>query len=68
MITGKHQNITANTFKSIRSAINRPLQEIGHLFDKVRDREFKACNNIIDGKRQTNLHSGISRTTKGTKI
>jgi hypothetical protein len=65
MTSGQASEYHSNTFKSIRSAINRHLHDIGRQFDIVRDREFKTCNNILDGKlKKKNLQEGLSRPTK----
>ena len=39
-----------NYFKSIRTAINRNLPDLGRNLDNVRGREFKSSNNILDRK------------------
>ena len=46
---------TKNPFKSIRSAINRQFQDLGRDIDIVRGKEFRASNNILDGKLKKNL-------------
>jgi hypothetical protein len=46
---------TKNSFKSIRSAINRHCQDLGRDIDIVRGKEFRVSNNILDGKLKKNL-------------
>ena len=46
---------TKNSFKTIRSAINRHFQDLGRDIDIVRGKEFRASNNILDGKLKKNL-------------
>ena len=57
-----------NTFKSIRSALNRHIHDIGRQFDIVRDREFRESNNVLDGKLKKNLQDGLSRPIKHKEI
>ncbi|XP_065924521.1 uncharacterized protein [Magallana gigas] len=57
-----------NTFKSIRSALNRHIYDIGRQFDIVRDREFRESNNVLDGKLKKNLQDGLSRPIKHKEI
>lgn len=45
---------TQNSFKSIRSAINHHLQDLGRDLEIVRGREFRTSNNILDGKLKKN--------------
>jgi hypothetical protein len=39
-----------NSYKSIRSALNRHLQDLGRDIDIVCGREFRSNNSILDGK------------------
>ncbi|XP_052710769.1 uncharacterized protein LOC128185135 [Crassostrea angulata] len=57
-----------NTFKSIRSALNRHIHDIGRQFDIVCDREFRESNNVLDGKLKKNLQDGLSRPIKHKEI
>ncbi|XP_062568618.1 uncharacterized protein LOC134230786 [Saccostrea cucullata] len=57
-----------NSFKSIRSALNRYLQDLGRDFDIVRGREFRTSNNILDGKLKKNLQDGLSKPTQHKEI
>lgn len=57
-----------NSFKSIRSALNRHIQNLGRDFDIVRDRQFKTCNSILDGKLKKNVQEGLARPTKHKEI
>ena len=43
------ENYHKNSLKSIRSAINRHLQDLGRSIDIVRDKEFKSANNTLNG-------------------
>ena len=43
------ENYHKNSVKSMRSAINRHLQDLGGPIDIVRDKEFKSANNTLDG-------------------
>ena len=38
-----------NSYQSIRSALNRHLQDLGRDIDIVRGREFQPSNGILDG-------------------
>jgi hypothetical protein len=53
-----------NSFKNIRSAINRHIHDIGRDIDIVRDKEFRTANNVLDGKLKINISTGKSRPTK----
>lgn len=53
-----------NSFKSIRSALNRHIQNLGRDFDIVRDRQFKTCNSILDGKLKKKCSRGFGTTYK----
>jgi hypothetical protein len=59
---------TKNSFKSIRSAINRHFQDLGRDIDIVRGKEFRASNNILDGKLKKNLQEGLVRPTKHKEV
>lgn len=59
---------TQNSFKSIRSAINRHLQDLGRDLEIVRGREFRTSNNILDGKLKKNLQEGLARPTKHKEV
>jgi hypothetical protein len=50
-----------NTFKSINSAVNRHLHDVGRDVDIVRDRAFKSSNNVLDGRLKKNLLEGRAR-------
>jgi hypothetical protein len=52
-----------NSLKSLRSAINRHLQDLGRSIDVVRDKEFKAANHTLDGMLKSKTKTGASRTT-----
>ncbi len=52
-----------NTLRNIRAAINRHLQDIGIDIDIVRDKAFKASNNMLDAKLKSNLAQGLSVPT-----
>ena len=54
--------------KSVRSAINRHIQDIGRDFDTVRDIRFNTAHNILDGKLRFNMREGLSRTTNHKDI
>ena len=43
------ENYHKNSVKSMRSAINRHLQDLGRPIDIVREKEFKSANNTLDG-------------------
>lgn len=51
-------NITKT--KSIRSAINRYVQDLGRDFEKVRGKDFRTSNSILDGKLKTNLQEAYT--------
>ena len=69
MITGQAVEYTKNTYKSIRSAINRHLLDLGRIdLDVVRGREFRTSNDILDGKLKKNLQEGVGRPTKHKDI
>jgi tyrosine-protein phosphatase YwqE len=53
---------TKNSFKSIRSPINRHCQDLGRDIDIVRGKEFRVSNNILDGKLKKNLQEGVDAT------
>ena len=53
-----------NSYKSIRSALNRHLQDLGRNIDIVRGREFRSSNSILDGKLKKNLQEGLAWPTK----
>lgn len=57
-----------NSYKSIRSAINRHLQDLGRDIDIVRGKEFRSSNSILDGKLKKNLQEGLARPTKHKEI
>lgn len=57
-----------NSYKSIRSALNRHLQDLGRDLDIVRGREFRSSNNILDGKLKKNLEEGLARPTQHKQI
>ena len=59
---------TKNSFKSIRSAINRHFQDLGRDIDIVRGKEFRASNNILDGKHKKNIQEGLARPTKHKEV
>ena len=59
---------TKNSFKSIRSAINRHFQDLGRDIDIVSGKEFRASNNILDGKLKKNLQEGLVRPTKHKEV
>jgi hypothetical protein len=52
------------SYKSIRSDLNRQLQDLGRDIDIVRGRDFRSNNSILDGKLKKNLHEGLARPTK----
>lgn len=55
--SGQNIEYHKNSFKSIRSAVNRYLhvQDLGPDFDIVRGRDIRTRNNILDGKLKNNL-------------
>ncbi|KAK3106038.1 hypothetical protein FSP39_011471 [Pinctada imbricata] len=53
-----------NSFKAIRSAINRHLNDLNRDIDIVRDKAFKTANQALDGKLKQNVADGLSRPTK----
>ena len=57
-----------NSYKAIRSAINRHLHDLGRDLDIVRGREFKRSNAILDGKLKKNLEQGLTKPIKHKKI
>lgn len=46
--TDRYTNYHKNSLKSIRSAIDRSLQDIRRSTDIVRDKEFKSANHTLD--------------------
>ena len=62
------ENYHKNSLKSIRSAINRHLQDLGRSIDIVRDKEFKSANNTLDGMLKTMTKTGASRATNHKAI
>ncbi|KAK3105732.1 hypothetical protein FSP39_004479 [Pinctada imbricata] len=52
------------SFKTIRSAINRHLNDLNRDIDIVRDKAFKTANQTFDGKLKQNVAEGLSRPTK----
>ena len=59
---------TNNTFKSIRSAINRHFQDLGRDIDIDRGKEFRVSNNILDGKLRKKLQEDLARPTKHKEV
>ena len=57
-----------NSYKAIRSAINRHLHDLGRDLDIVRGREFKRSNAILDGKLKKNLEQGLTKPIKHKEI
>jgi hypothetical protein len=57
-----------NTFKSINSAVNRYLHDVGRDVDIVRDRAFKSSNNVLDGRLKKNLQEGRARPIKHKEV
>ena len=60
------ENYHKKSLKSIRSAINRHLQDLGRYID--RDKEFKSANNTLDGMLKTMTKNGASRATNHKAI
>ncbi|XP_062602832.1 uncharacterized protein LOC134264552 [Saccostrea cucullata] len=58
----------SNTYKSIRSAINRHVHDIGRQFDIVRDREFRGSNNVLDGKLKKKIYKKGSLDQQSTRL
>ena len=50
-----------NSYKAIRSGINRHLHDLGRDLDIVRGRAFKMSNEILDGKLKKNLEQGLTK-------
>ena len=59
---------TNNSFKSIRSAINRHFQDLGRDIDIDRGKEFRVSNNILDGKLRKKLQEDLARPTKHKEV
>ena len=59
---------TKNSFKSIRSAINRHFQDLGRDIYIFRGKEFRVSNNILDGKLKKNIQEGLDRPTKHKEV
>ena len=57
------ENYHKNSSKSMRSAINRHLQDLGSSIDIVRDMEFKSAKNTMDRMLKTMTKTGASRAT-----
>ncbi|CAC5424288.1 unnamed protein product [Mytilus coruscus] len=53
-----------NSLKSVRSAINRHLKDIGRNIDILRDKDFKLANSMLSAKLKFNLCNGLSRPTQ----
>ena len=59
---------TKNSFKSIRSAINRHFQDLGRDIYIFRGKEFRVSNNILDGKLKKNLQEDLAKPTKHKEV
>lgn len=57
------ENYHKNSLKSIRSAINRYLQDLKRSMDIVRDKDFKSANHTLDGMLKEMTKTGESRAT-----
>ena len=57
------ENYHKNSSKSMRSAINRHLQDLGSSIDIFRDMEFKSAKNTMDRMLKTMTKTGASRAT-----
>ncbi|CAC5383685.1 unnamed protein product [Mytilus coruscus] len=53
-----------NSLKSVRSAINRHLKDIGRNIDIVRDKDFKLSNSMLSAKLKFNLRNRLSHPTQ----
>ncbi|CAC5410636.1 unnamed protein product [Mytilus coruscus] len=58
------QEYHKNPLKSVRSAINRHLKDIGRNIDIVRDKDFKLANSMLSAKLKFDLRNGLSRPTQ----
>lgn len=62
------ENYHKNSLKSIRSAINRYLQDLKRSMDIVRDKEFKSANHTLDGMLKEMTKTGASRATNHKSV
>lgn len=62
------ENNHKNSLKSIRSAINRYLQDIRRSKNIVRDKEFKSANHILEGMFKSMTKTDASRATNHKSV
>ena len=57
-----------NSYKAIRTGINRHLHDLGRDFDIVMRREFQRSNAILDGILKKNLEQELTKLIKHKEI